>query len=242
MSVRAYITAVAAGVATPTTTPPPTPTPPTDLPWHEPFDQANYAALDAQYGIGFPTDPYATVSGGALTIVGDNIFGGPDDVELNTAQFPTKYREVWMRFQLDVVGGDYDSTSCALQFFMWDSSSGLELDFDGFGDGVGTWELYLFPDGTNPDSGVTHLMPAGTHTFIVCASEDSPTVWRGELWIDAAPGDAPQISATSSKVASTGFDNISVDLRGPFDPARSVRFLDVSVIAGDRASDPFGIL
>lgn len=216
---------------------------------HEAFDEADLTALIAKYDPNiYVSDPaFVSVTSGYLELLGDasRSIGSPHFVEIFPPAFSLGAASFWMRVQLAMIGGAYDATSTPFQSFIYTGSPtfGCEIDLDGFGGMTGEeWEEYLYVDGTNPQSAVSKNFAAGSHTIIQCASEIDATNFSGELWIDPSTGDPPDATGTSTKPSGDTFAVADITFFGPHDSARSIRFLDIEIVAAARSADPFGIL
>jgi len=224
--------------------------PPTDWPWHEEFTESDYAAFYAKYSdggaIGPAPDPLTVgsdvvITGGAIEVKGN---ATPYQISIGLNSLTTPAREFWVKVEMEMVGGAFDTAHDPVSVFAYSDSTSLEADMttDIFGNSSPfPYWVVVYPAFTHGATAVNRALPAGTHTFIMCLSEDSSTVQRGELWVDATAGDTPA-SNTTAKTSGDGFSTLTFGLFGPTDPARTLRVTDVSFIAGDRASDPFSIL
>lgn len=219
------------------------------LPWHEPFDDADYPTFVARYTAGggravFPDPgPDITLTGGALEITGN---ASPLDLNFGPNTLAADVREYWQKIEFEIIGATYDRANDAVYSSIWNGAGTLETDQSTFLvsnpthlQGIG---LYNGTTSVSALSAFARALPVGTYTFIICSSEDDATTQRSELWINATAGATADAIITLTKTAGAGYGLIDFGMDGPLDPSITLRVTDVDTRAGTRASDPFGIL
>jgi hypothetical protein len=235
-------------------------------PLDEDFDEADIFALEAKYASGgavclvsVATEAAASMDGSSLTLPSTIDHGAHGDYDI-TIVGPTRSsqtRELWMKFDMEVVGSAYGTG--------WDAShivAPMEMGHNDFAGTIGFFIrdiygtaldpiysiiLYSPSVGSNVDDGGTGTIPSrlpvGSHSFIVCVSLDSSTVMRGELWHNPSPGDPADSVATIARPAgSLGMDSPYLTVRGSEAAGSAVKANRWQIVCGNRASDPFGIL
>ena len=219
--------------------------------WWEPFAQADYATLKAQYdanGAGsqtFTDDGFRLVSGGSLTMVSDGGAHSGEYVHLEPPFYTPGAVEYWWKIEMTVIGGVYDGTYCPMAFYALNSlltKDYTEIDVEA-ALGVNNYGTEAYGPGLPQDlhyGSVSPALPVGAHTFILCASFNGTNMLY-ELWIDGATGSAPNISSTLA-IANPGVDRFNVFVTAGNASGRNTSLQDILVIAGNRASNPFGIL
>jgi hypothetical protein len=258
MTAKAYLAGL--GISAPTS-----PLPTTFL-WHEPFDQADLAAFAAQYSaydwaLYFVYDPAGVIaiSGGALIIPGTA--DGPN-VEFGPPQHGFSAPELWCKIQYTVSGSpDVRDTrfDAYISGYNGGGSNVAETNFgsrdttsftaaptaNSSGRHPGGMLLSIEPlgGGAQPTASTNYplFFEVGSHVVIVCISNVGGTT-KAELWRDATRGDAPAAWVSAAGDATTQlYSTADIACEYSFTPSKT-SFTDIVLVAGDRASDPFGIL